>query len=68
MEQPDSRGKEYIRHCEIQEVLAKGKNTFMCMRNMCVTYAFCKYVTLRTFNELNILVTVQRGKNINLMI
>ena len=32
----------------------QAANPFMCMRNRCITYAACKYVTFSTFNALNI--------------
>ena len=42
--------------------LYKGKNPFMDMRNVCVTYVVCNYVTFRTFNVLKVLAAVQQGR------
>ena len=53
---------------DLQPVPHIGKNPFMRMRHVWVTYAVGKYVTFRTFNVLNILAAVQWGRQVNLMI
>ena len=46
----------------------KAANPFMRMRNRCITYAVCIYVTFSTFNELNVFTAVQRRWQVNLII
>ena len=46
----------------------KAENSFVRMRNRCITYVMVIYVTFSTFNALNVFVPVQRGRDGNLII
>ena len=41
------------------DTLLKAANPFMCMRNRCIAYAVCIYVTFSTLNGLNMFAAVQ---------
>ena len=52
---------------DYEDRLKRGKAKIH-MRSACITYAVCKYVTLRTFNVLNVFVAVQQRRQVNLII